>query len=318
MTAPKIVCPDCDSMDHVTRRQFMKTACAAGLASAALPGLAHAADPSLSAASAEQPESIVKLLYESFSPKQKETLCFAWDYQAPKMGLLRTRVANNWHITKPQINSDFFNKDQKRMVRDIFEGIIQPEWHARIDKQLDDDAGGFGEDQNVAIFGTPGDGKYEFVMTGRHMTMRCDGNSTEHVAFGGPIFYGHAAASFDEPADHKGNVYWYQAQEANKLFSMMDTRQQKLALVAKSPREQDSGFRGAKAELPGIPASELFERSAHRAATCAASAHRAVPSKRSRRSGEVPQGARRNRQVLAGVLWRSRHRQRPRVGQLAA
>jgi hypothetical protein len=257
MTAPKIVCPDCDSMDHVTRRQFMKTACAAGLASAALPGLAHAAEPSLSADSAEQPESIVKLLYESFSPKQKETLCFAWDYQAPKMGLLRTRVANNWHITKPQINSDFFNKDQKRMVRDIFEGIIQPEWHARIDKQLDDDAGGFGEDQNVAIFGTPGDGKYEFVMTGRHMTMRCDGDSTEHVAFGGPIFYGHAAASFDEPADHKGNVYWYQAQEANKLFSMMDTRQQKLALVAKSPREQSSGFRGPKAELPGIPASEL-------------------------------------------------------------
>ena len=32
------------------------------------------------------------------------------------------------------------------MVRDIFEGIVRPEWHAKIYKQLQDDAGGFGEE----------------------------------------------------------------------------------------------------------------------------------------------------------------------------
>ena len=31
------------------------------------------------------------------------------------------------------------------MIRHIFEGILQPDWHKRIDKQLKDDAGGFGE-----------------------------------------------------------------------------------------------------------------------------------------------------------------------------
>src|SRR3569833_309807 len=94
-------------------------------------------------------------------------------------------------------------------------------------------------------------------MTCRHMSMRCDGISADHVAFGGPIFYGHAAEGFDEPADHKGNVFWHQAVEANKLFSMMDTKQQKLALVGKSPREQSVAFQGAKGQFPGIPASEL-------------------------------------------------------------
>lgn len=46
------------------------------------------------------------------------------------------------------------------------------------------------------------------MLTGRHMTVRCDGNSAEHVAFGGPIFYGHAASGFNEKPDHPGNVFW--------------------------------------------------------------------------------------------------------------
>ena len=32
--------------------------------------------------------------------RNSQEICFAWDYQDPKRGLLRTRVANNWHITK--------------------------------------------------------------------------------------------------------------------------------------------------------------------------------------------------------------------------
>jgi hypothetical protein len=29
------------------------------------------------------------------------------------------------------------------------------------------------------------------VLSSRHMTLRCDGDSSEHVAFGGPILYAH-------------------------------------------------------------------------------------------------------------------------------
>jgi hypothetical protein len=172
------------------------------------------------------------------------------------MGLLRTRVANNWHISKPEINGDYFTKDQQAMVRQIFEGIIQPDWHKRIDKQLEDDAGGFGNDQNIAIFGKPGE-KFEFVMTGRHMTLRCDGNNSEHVAFGGPIFYGHAASGFNEKADHPGNVYWHQALAANKVYAMLDEKQRKQALIDKLPKEEKVGFRGTSESLPGLAVSEM-------------------------------------------------------------
>jgi hypothetical protein len=156
-----------------TRREFIRTAGAAAVAVGASPLLARA---DVSIAKDSTPETVAKMLYESMSDKQKKEICFAWDYVDPKRGLLRTRVANNWNVTEPAIGSDFYTKDQQAMIKHIFEQIIQPEWHERIYKQLEDDAGGYGESQSIAMFGTPGD-KFEFVMTGRHMTIRCDGNS---------------------------------------------------------------------------------------------------------------------------------------------
>ena len=209
--------------------------------------------------SASSPESLVKVLYDALSPKQREAVCFPWDHQDEERGLLRTRVSANWDITDYYINDDeFYTKDQQAIIRNIFEGIISPEWHQRIDKQLDDDAGGYGEQNSIAIFGEPGGEKFEFVMTGRHMTIRCDGNSAEHVAFGGPIFYGHAAESFDEGPTHPGNVFWPQAQAANKLYEMLDSKQQKQALLRKGlPREERVGFRGKDGDFQGLAVAEL-------------------------------------------------------------
>lgn len=248
-------CPDCSGpADSVNRREFLRAAGVAAVAISSTPAWLRA-EPTAAAAKGA-PETIVKGLFDSLSSEQKKEVAFDWDYMHPKMGLLRARVANNWHITKPEINSDFFTKDQRAMIRGIFDGLIQPDWHKRIDQQLEDDAGGFGNDQNIAIFGKPGDGKFEFVMTGRHMTIRCDGNTNDHVAFGGPIFYGHAASGFNEKPDHPNNVFWHQALAANKVYDMLDTKQRKQALVAKLPTEQAVGFQGSGA-LPGIPLADV-------------------------------------------------------------
>ena len=246
------ICRDCESPAETTRRQFLKTTGAAALAVGAAPLLGRAAD----IPAGSTPETVSKLLHESLSPQQREVVCFDWNYMDPKRGLLRTRIANNWNITEPNISGDFYTKDQQAMIKHIFEGIIQPDWHERIYKQLEDDAGGYGEEQSLAMFGKPGE-DFEFVMTGRHMTLRCDGNSTEHVAFGGPIFYGHAAQGFNEKPDHPGNVFWPQALAANKVYEMLDGKQREQALVDKLPREQSAGFQGPEGKYPGIPVSEL-------------------------------------------------------------
>jgi hypothetical protein len=171
--------------------------------------------------------------------------------------LLRTRVSNNWDITGRYIGSSFYTKDQQELIRTIFEGIYQPEWLPKIERQLKDDAGGYGRSQSIAIFGKPGDDKFEFVMTGRHLTIRCDGNSTEHMAFGGPIFYGHAASGFNEKVGHPDNVFWHQALEANKVYEMLDGKQQKKALVARRPAESSVGFRGPDGMFPGLPVADM-------------------------------------------------------------
>ena len=89
------------------------------------------------------------------------------------------------------------------------------------------------------------------------MTLRCDGDAAEHVAFGGPIFYGHDAGGFNESKDHPGNVFWPQAVAANRVYEMLDGKQRTAALVSRLPKENAVAFRGRREPIPGITVSEL-------------------------------------------------------------
>ena len=259
MDKNKVVCPDCDGGEfNLDRRRFLH---AAGAAAAAVALPLGAAGRVAAAPSPESPaETAVKALFDSLSAAQKAKVHFEWNYKDPKgRGLLRTHVSNNWQITEPHIAGDFYTKEQQGIIYDIFKGVLNPDWEKRVLKQLKDDTGGadWGHDQSIAIFGTPGDGKFEFVMTGRHMTMRADGHSNDKVAFGGPVFYGHAASGFNEKVHHPGNVFWHQAEAANKLYQMLSGKQQEAALVKKLPKEAAVGFR--KDGFPGIPVTEFSD-----------------------------------------------------------
>ena len=238
---------------RLSRRHLLRSSAAMAAAAAIRSPLVSAAD----VAAADSAETLAGRLHASLSPDQRSKVCVPWDYVHPKFGLLRTRVGNNWNATAPAVKGDFFSKDQQQIVREIFERLIDPDWHARFDKQLEDDTGGFGHDQSVALIGEPGSGKFQFLLTGRHMTLRCDGDSAEHVAFGGPIFYGHDTGGGTEDKDHTGNVFWPQAVAANGVYSMLDGRQRNLAMVAKTPPENAIAFRRGGQPASGIPVSEL-------------------------------------------------------------
>ena len=200
--------------------------------------------------------ALVKQLFESLSEPQRSEVCFDWNHKTEEHGVLRTHVSNNWQISPHRVTSKFYDGDQQEMIEAIFWSLYNPEWKNKILKQLKDDAGGYGRGQSLSLFGNPHEGPFELVMTGRHLTIRCDGNSTPNVAFGGPIFYGHAAGGFNEAPDHPGNVFWSQAVRANEVFKMLDGRQRKMALIENSPPEKDVHFR-TNDEFPGIPISEL-------------------------------------------------------------
>jgi len=252
-------CPDCDDA-RFDRRDFLKTVGATAAATAtvlyATPKAQAAPTPSSAA------ETAVKGLYDTLTDEQKNTICFDWEHKDPRRGLLRNFVSNNWLITEQPIRSNFYTKKQQDIIHDVWMGIINRDWHARFLKQLKDDTDGkdWGHEQAIAIFGKPGSDKFEFVITGRHMTLRADGHTEKHVAFGGPIFYGHAASGFNEKVGHPHNVFWPQAQAANLIFQMMDGTQRDKALVLdKRPRESAVAFQGDKGKFPGIAVADLTD-----------------------------------------------------------
>lgn len=250
-------CSDCSSDLPLNRRRFFQ---ASAVTAASLPLFATAKAAPAAPTPKSAAETAVKALYDSLTDQQKKEICFAWDYQDEKRGLLRTFVSNNWQITKPTITSGFYTKDQQAMAHDVFRGLVNPEWYDRFLKQLKDDSGGkpWGALQSIAIFGEPGTDKFEMVITGRHQTLRADGNTQDHVAFGGPIFYGHAAQGFNEKPSHPGNVFWPQAVAANGVYTMLDEKQKKRALIAEAPLEAKVEFRGKDVEtIPGLPVSEM-------------------------------------------------------------
>jgi len=239
---------------RLSRRRFVASSASVAAVAAAPLATAPLAAAAPAAATAE---TLATHLHASLDDRQRAAICFPWDYRHPKFGLLRTRVGNNWNATEPDVASDFYTRDQQRLIREIFEQLIAPDWIARFDKQLEDDAGGFGHSQSIALIGEPGSGKFQFLLTGRHMTLRCDGDAEPHVAFGGPIFYGHDAGGFNESQDHPGNVFWPQAVAANAVFAMLDGRQRSQALVDVLPKEHAIAFRPADQPRPGIPVADL-------------------------------------------------------------
>ena len=153
-------------------------------------------------------------LYKTLTPEQKTSIVFPFDHP------LRSKVDNNWHIV-PQKIGQFFTADQQAMIEEIFRGLHNPEFVDKVLYHMKEDDKGL-PNYSVALFGEPGSGAFEFVLTGRHCTARCDGDSVDGVAFGGPIFYGHQAGpTFQEKLDHPNNVYWYQAKRANEVFQAL-------------------------------------------------------------------------------------------------
>lgn len=244
-----VPCPDCSG---ISRRNFLKgVGSVAG--AAAVGGLGAFAVPRAAAAPKGSGEQLVAQLYGTLTAEQKSAVCFGWD--SPK----RLMISNNWHIV-PQTIGKFYTPEQQEMIDAIFRSAHNPEWIDRRLQQMKDDSGPEGlKTYNIAIFGTPGTNQFELVLTGRHLTLRVDGDSEPGVAFGGPIFYGHAAQGFNEKPDHPGNVYWYQALRANEVFKALDGKQREKALVAGAVPEESPKtlLSRAAGERPGLVVAEM-------------------------------------------------------------
>lgn len=230
------------------RREFLRRASTSAVVLAGAPSLLSAAE-----AKSKTSETLVTEFYKTLNETQRTAIMKPFDDP------LRSKVDNNWFISDARVAKSF-DSDQQAMIREIFMSMHSEEYAHDVMKQVESDAGqdGFGE-CSVALFGEPGVGEFEFVLTGRHVTRRCDGDSLAGTAFGGPIFYGHAVKGTELP-NHPGNAYWYQAKQANQVFQALDGKQRESALLGRSRRERATRtveLTGKREGLPGIRMSEL-------------------------------------------------------------
>ena len=240
-------CRDCSAVPSLTsRRSFLKTS-AGLLAASALPVIGETPKPT--------GETLTAQLFKGLTTEQRKKICFGFDDP------LRSKVDNNWMVVAHSL-ADTFTPDQQALIREIFHSLHSDEYKKTVFDQVvhDSEGDGFEKSTAIALFGEPGTGKFELVLTGRHVTRRCDGDSVEGAAFGGPIFYGHAAGGFNEKPDHPGNAYWYQAKRANELFKALDGKQREQAMIAEGRAEKSTEtvkLSGKKEGLPGIAAGSL-------------------------------------------------------------
>lgn len=235
-------CPDCDAT--LDRRSFIRTVGGAALAGAAAPVLLGGRFVQGAPTAKSSAETAVVRFYDSLSAAQKQTIVFPFDHD------LRKKINANWLITKPTLESDFYSKQQQELVDEIIRNVTSKDGYERIQRQTEDDHGGIGS-YSVAVFGTPGTDKFEWELTGRHLTLRADGDSVDQAAFGGPIIYGHG-----EETPSK-NLFHYQTKKVNEVFHALDAKQSARALVSKAPKEDQVALQGEKGTFPGISVGEL-------------------------------------------------------------
>lgn len=170
-------------------------------------------------------ESLAGELYAGLSESQRRVVCL------PLSDASMTKAHANWHITQPLIGSDFYTDSQQSLIAEIVKHVTSEEGYERISRQMDDDDGGVGA-YSMALFGHPGGDAFQWVLTGRHLTLRADGDTLRQSAFGGPLVYGHG-----EESSPRDNLFYYQTQQVNKVFESLDAAQREQAMIGQLPGE---------------------------------------------------------------------------------
>jgi hypothetical protein len=239
---PRRVCPECeDRLEVLDRRTFIAAVGGTCVAAGLVPLTARRALSAPTRSSGA--ETAVARLFQSLSDEQRRQVVLPWDDNR------RLRISANWKVTDATVGS--FSAQQQQLIDEILRGVLSPDGYQRMQKQMQADYGGV-KNYAVAIFGDPEKEQFLFELTGRHLTLRADGDSVPGAAFGGPIVYGHGATGNSD-----GNLFHYQTKRANEVFQALDPEQRKKALLARAPAETAVQLRDPGAELPGIAGGEL-------------------------------------------------------------
>jgi hypothetical protein len=246
-------CPECETGAPIARRDFIRVlGASAAVAVAGLSPLQKAR-----AARAEkqrEAEAMVFELFKTMDADQKKKLVLPWD-AGTKGGIPARHMTHNAAVGKSVIGLEYDRKQADLLLK-IFKAIGNgEEGYRQLSRNKGFDASGDFENIGALIYGEPAEGKkFSLVFAGHHLTVRCDGDSDEKTAFGGPLYYGHTPNGYAT-----NNVFYNQTKIVTELHNAMDEKQRKLAVMPGKWRDEHGTIKTPTkdAKLPGISLGEL-------------------------------------------------------------
>ncbi len=207
------------------------------------------------AAKQAEAESLVFELFKTMSSDQKKQLVLPWDHKVSGQPLPARLMTANAPVGKSVIGLEY-NKKQVELLDRIFRSIANgEEGYKYLSRNKGfDDSGDF-ESIGALFYGEPAEGKkFSLVFAGHHLTIRCDGNSEEKTAFGGPLYYGHSPSGYAN-----NNVFYHQTKASMELFQALDAKQRQAAL---RPGKWADGVQTVKlpktdATFPGLGVTDM-------------------------------------------------------------
>jgi hypothetical protein len=243
-------CPECENGVPIARRDFIRvlSATAAGAALGLTPlQQARAARAEKQA----QAEALVFELFQTLSADQKKKLVRPWDHGTSSGNGTPSRLQTaNAAVDKLLLGVEY-KKPQVALLDKIFRAIGNGEQgYKELSRNGRFDASGSFESISAIMYGEPAEGKkFSLVFTGHHLTVRCDGNSEEATAFGGPLYYGHSPSGYTTR-----NVFNHQTKAASALFESLDKEAKKIAVMPGDWHDEHGGVKVPKrdAKVPGL------------------------------------------------------------------
>ncbi|MDB5313215.1 MAG: hypothetical protein JWO38_7417 [Gemmataceae bacterium] len=257
-------CPECEhgpiSSPVLGRRDFIRvlSSSAAAVAVGGVAGLSPLARAR--AARAEKQAAAEALVFELFGTMdadQKKKLVLPWDHGANGGKSLPARLmTHNGPAGKESVIGVGYDKKQVELLNRIFHSIANgEEGYRRLSRNGRFDNSGDFESIGALIYGEPAAGKkFSLVFSGHHLTIRCDGNSEEQTAFGGPLYYGHSPSGYAST-----NVFNYQTKAVNEVFGVLDEAQRKVAVMPGRWRDGVDTVKlpGKGATVPGLSFADM-------------------------------------------------------------
>jgi Protein of unknown function (DUF3500) len=243
-------CPECETGLPLGRRDFLRVASStAAVAAIGLTPLQQAR-----AARAEkqaQAEAMIFELFKTMTAEQKTKLTRPWNHKPTATDKVTGRLATGNAAVNKLMLGEEYTKKQVELLDKIFRAIASgEEGYKQLSRNNRFDNSGDFESISAILYGEPAEGKkFSLVFTGHHLTVRCDGNSEEKTAFGGPLYYGHSPDGYATT-----NVFHPQTKAATELFNALGEKEKKVAVKPGKWRDEHGSIPVPKkdAELPGI------------------------------------------------------------------